>query len=183
MSDEPHLNLEEVDPAGQPVRTGFPRRALRWVGRHPVLVLFVVGLAVPLGLGLDWWFLPNRPTRNAARVESVTVELFKYSPDPGHGPGWVQEPVQVTINDPAVIQPLLDVFRRASRAEEHKCPNGGTITIRRTDGGVEEVRILPGHDEGYYEYRFGSRINKVPREPLLAALRGMGLTKVKTVSP
>lgn len=179
MSDEPGRNLEEVDPGGRPVRGGFARRVIRWA-----LIAFVVLIPCgPIALGLDWWFLPNRPTLNAARVESVTIQLREFKPESSHGPGWEQDPVEVTINDPALIQPLLDVFRQAKRAEEHKCGNSGTITIRRTNGDVEEVRILPGHDERYYEYRLGSRINRVPREPFLAALRGMGLTGVKTMPP
>jgi hypothetical protein len=142
-----------------------------------------VAVLVPLALGLHWWFLPNRPTLDAEKVESVTVSLWKYPDRPEVGPGFRQDEVLVTTTDPAVIQPLLDVFRTARRAEEHKCGSSGTITIQRTDGAVEELSILPGHDEPYYEYRMGSRISRVDREPFLAALRALGIERVKTVPP
>jgi hypothetical protein len=182
MSDNSPLGVQEINPDGPPVRRRFPARVVRWLGRHPALLVVSVVVLVPLGLGLDWWFLPNRPTRNARNVESVTITLRKSDPRPEY-PGYEQEPAEVTTADPALIHPLLDVFRRARRGEEHKCGSSGTITIRRTDGGVEELRILAGHDERYYEYRMGSRINRVPREPFLAALRAMGLNRVKTVPP
>ena len=183
MSDDSPLRLQEIDPHGRPVRRGVFRRVLGWLGRHPILVLMMVVVLVPLGLGLHWWFLPNRPTLDAGKVESVTVSLRKYPDQPSFGPGYQQDEVLVTTADPAVIQPLLDVFRTARRAEEHKCGSSGTITVRRKDGTVEELSILPGHDEPYYEYRMGSRINRVDREPFLAALRALGIERIKTAPP
>jgi hypothetical protein len=164
MSDDSPLGVREVTPDGQPVRRSLAVRVVRWLGRHPGLVVLSLVVLVPLALGLDWWFLPNRPTLNAGKVESITVTLPKYDPNPGY-PGHGQEAATITTDDPALIQPLLDVFRRAKRGEEHKCGSSGTITIRRKDGDVEELHILPGHDERYYEYRFGGRMNRVSREP------------------
>jgi hypothetical protein len=183
MSGGPPLTVTEIDPHGRPVRRGFPVRVARWVGRHPFLVLLVVTFLVLLGLGLDWCYLPNHPTLHAEKVESVTVRLGKYNPNPGFGPGYEQEPAQVTTDDPALIQPLLDAFRTAKRGEQHNCGDSGVITVRRTDGIVEEVLILPGHDERYYEYRLGSRINRIDRGPFLEALKALGLSSVKTVPP
>ena len=183
MSDDARLSLETIDPHGRPVRNGFPRRLLRWAGRHAVLVLIVVSLAALPGLGLEWNYLPNRPTLDAGKVQSVTICLGRYEPNSGFGPGYQQEVAKVTTEDPAVIQPLLDVFRTAIRGEQHNCGNSGVIEIRRTDGTVEELYILPGHDDRYYEYRMGSRMNRVDREPFLAALRAAGLNNVKRVPP
>jgi hypothetical protein len=98
-------------------------------------------------------------------------------------PGYEQDEAEVTTDDPAVVQQLLDVFRAARRAKEHKCGSSGVICIHLKGGSIEELMILAGHDERYYEYRMGSRINRVDREPFLEALRAMGLSKVKVVPP
>ena len=162
MSDDSPLGLNEINPGGQPVRRRFPARVVRWLGRHLALVVVSVVVLVPLGLGLDWWFLPNRPTRDARKVESVNIRLGKYKENSDFGPGYEQEPAEVTTDDPALIQPLLAVFRRAKRGEEHKCASSGTVTIRRADGDVEELHILPGHDERYYEYRMAAGSTACP---------------------
>ena len=181
-SDSP-LRVEEIDSQGRPVRRGVLKSVVGWLGRHPILILLSIAILIPFGLGMHWWYLPNHPTLDADKVESVEVRLRKYKPNSGFGPGYEQEEARVTTDDAADIQPLLEAFRSAMRSEEHQCGNSGTITIRRKDGTVEEVLILPGHDEQYYEYRLGSRINKVDREPFLAALKALGLTQVKTVPP
>ena len=51
------------------------------------------------------------------------------------------------------------------------------------DGSVEELGILPGHDSAYYEYRYGSRINRVEREPFLAALKAIGVRQILLSPP
>jgi hypothetical protein len=181
-SDQP-LRVEEIDSQGRPVRRSGTRRALAWLGRHPILVLATIALLVPLAFGLHWWYWPNYPTLRADNVESVEIWLRKYEPNTGFGPGYEQASTHVMTDDAALIQALLDAFRTAKRAEEHHCGNSGTIFIRQRDGTVEEVQILPGHDEAHYEYRLGSRINKIDREPILAALRAIGLSRVKTVPP
>jgi len=145
--------------------------------------MIAIAILVPLGLGLHWWYLPNYPTLDAENVESVTVRLGKYEANEGFVPGYEQKPTEVTVDDPALIQSLLDTFRTATRGKEHKCANSGVIAIRLKDGTVENVLILPGHDERYYEYRLNSRISRVDREPFLAALKALGLEGVKTVPP
>jgi hypothetical protein len=160
-----------------------PVRLARWFRRHLILVLLAIVILVPLGLGLHWWYLPNYPTLHAEKVESVTVRLGKYEPNSGFGPGYEQTVAKITIDDPALMQQLLDAFGTAKRGNEHNCGNSGVIAIRRKDGTIEEVFILPGHDERYYEYRLNSRINRVDRERFLAALKVLGLEGVKTVAP
>jgi hypothetical protein len=169
MRVNPPLSLEEIEP---------PRPRFGWVGRHPVLTILIVvvlALSVPIGLGLHWWYLPSVPTTDSSQVAKVEIILMRIE---GDRPGQRQDEAHITVTDPALIQPLLDVFRDAQRAEEHKCINPGTIRIHRHDGEIEELRILPGHDRPYYEYRFGSRINRVDREALLTALRNLGLPHV-----
>jgi len=55
--------------------------------------------------------------------------------------------------------------------------------IRMKGGSTEELGILPGHNPVYYEYRYGSRINRVDRGRLLAALKTMGVKQVKLSAP
>jgi hypothetical protein len=169
MRVRPPLSVEEIEP---------PRGRFGWVRRHPLLaflIVVVLALSVPVGLGLHWWYMPSVPTTESSQVAKIEVILMRIE---GDRPGQRQDEAHLTTADPALIQPLLDVFRDARRAEEHKCPNPGTIRIHRTDGVVEEMYILPGHDRPYYEYRFGSRINRVDREALLTALRNLGLSHV-----
>jgi hypothetical protein len=157
-------------------------RAVRWIARHPVLVLAIIVVLVPLGLGLEWWYLPSVPTTTASSVEAIDVRLHKWESS-GMPPECHQDAAEITITDPALIEQFLNVFRFAKRAEEHKCPSSGTIVIRRTDGTLEELFILAGHNEEYYEYRMGSRINKVPRSSFLEAIKALGLKQIKTMPP
>jgi hypothetical protein len=181
MSSDQPLRLEEVDRPGKPTRRGFARRILSWIGRHPLLVLFAVALLVPLGIGLHWWFLPNYPTTDAKSVRAIEVKLWESKGQTA--PENHQDAAEASTTDPELIREFLAAIRTAKRAEEHKCPDSGTVLIHRNDGVVEEFSILPGHDERYYEYRLGSRINKMDREPFLSALRKLGITSIKLIGP
>ena len=183
MASDIPLRVEETDSEGRPVRRSPARRALAWIGRHPILLSAAIAVLALLARGLHWWYWPNHPTLSADTVESITVRLGKYEPNPGFGPGYEQMRSEVTIGDRDLMQPLLDAFRTATRGEQHNCGNSGVILIRRKDGTDDEVFILPGHDERYYEYRLDSRICRVDREPFLAALKALGLDGIKTVPP
>jgi len=153
---------------------------IRWIRRHPIICIVLVVLAIPIGLGLDWYYLPNRPTTSVAKVESVEVHLHRFNVDE---PGRLQVDTRVSTTDSEQIRALLDVFRGAKRAESHNCGASGTITMRRKDDTSEEVHILPGHDEVYYEYWYHSRINRVDRQAFLSALAAMGVHGVKILAP
>jgi hypothetical protein len=146
--------------------------------------LLLVALGVPLvlfGLAAVWWFLPSVPELSADRVESIEVHLDRC--ENPEVPDNQQKEATVKTTDPAAIQALLKVFQTAERASEHKCASSGTLTIHKRNGSVETLGILPGHDPAYYEYRYGSRINRVDRQQFLAALNAIGVTQIKESPP
>ena len=149
---------------------------LRWIRRHPVLFIIAAVVAVPLGLAIEWWFWPSIPPDSSGEVDSAEIVLTEDTENP-------QAALRVTSRDKRLIDDLLAVLRSAERASEHKCANCGSIWIQRPDGDYYELGILPGHDPEYYEYRYGSRINRVKREPFLAALHAMGVDKIKLKPP
>ena len=93
-----------------------------------------------------------------------------------------QEEARVTARNPANVAGLLAVLQTAERASEHKCGAIGTITIRKLDGSVNVLHILPGHDPRYYEYRYDGRINRVDRESFLEALQAFGVNQISIES-
>jgi hypothetical protein len=147
-----------------------------------LLVLVVVAALIPLAFGLHWWFWPSIPTTSADNVASVEVHLEGFTGNKDD-PGNRLEEATVTIADPTQLQALLTVLATARRCSEHKCGNSGTITIRKKDGAEEVLGILPGHDGKYYEFRYGSRINRVNREPFLAVMKSLGVGQVKLSPP
>ncbi len=109
----------------------------------------------------------------AKKVETIEVHLL---------PTRNQQKVKINSDDPAKIAGLLAVLGTAERTSDHKCGKIGTITIRKTNGSVDKLHILPGHDVRYYEYRYGSRINRVDRARFLGALKAIGVKKI-TLGP
>jgi hypothetical protein len=156
-------------------------RILRWARKHLVLLVLAATVLVPVTLGLHWWYWPSVPTLVADEVQSIEVHLLPFPK--GYDADNCQDEARVTITAPAQIGALLDVFRTAERASEHKCPNSGTITIRTKSGDTEELGILPGHNSAYYEYRYGNRINRVDRGRFVAALKAIGVSRVKLSPP
>jgi hypothetical protein len=142
-----------------------------------------VGILVPVALVLQWWFLPSIPGVSADEVKAIEVHLVRFHQINESDPNNRQIEARLKTTDPAKIQALLDVFKGAERASDHKCGNSGTIRIIQKDGSVEELGILPGHDSAYYEYRYGSRINRVEREPFLAALKAIGVRQILLSPP
>jgi len=154
--------------------------------RDPALVrcLWVLSVAIPLalfGLAGAWWLLPSVPELSADRVESIEVHLDRW--ENREIPDNQQKEATVKTDDPQRIQALLDVFQTAKRASEHKCASSGTLTIHKRHGSVETMGILPGHDSAYYEYRYGTRINRVNRQQFLAALKAIGVQQIKESPP
>ena len=154
---------------------------LRWLRRHPILVIIVVVALIPITLGVHWWFWPSIPDVSMDEVASVEVHLIAWQND--DDPDNRQIEAKVATTDPDKIKALFSVLSGASRASEHKCGDSGTITIRRKDGETEELGILPGHKREFYEYRFDGRINRVDRERFLAAMKGIGVQQIKLSSP
>jgi hypothetical protein len=181
MASDVSLRVEETDHEGRPVRRSPASRVLAWIGRHPILLSAAIAVLVVLALGLHWWYWPNHPTLDAEKVESIEVRLWAF---PNHlPPECHQDAAEITTSDPSMIRGFLDTFRSAHRASEHGCVNSGTVRVLLKDGTAEEFAILPGHEEAYYEYRFDGKINRIDREPFLAALRAIGFRKIKLMPP
>ncbi|MDH3284299.1 MAG: hypothetical protein OEQ13_06125 [Acidobacteriota bacterium] len=86
----------------------------------------------------------------------------------------------VSSTDAGEIEALAAVVRRAEISEDHKCRNEGTILFRMRDGGVVELGMLAGHEEGYYQYRYydsgeGYEVFRVDRNALFDALETLGV--------
>jgi hypothetical protein len=151
-----------------------------WKRIIAALAVFLILVGAAVGYGVYWWYWPSVPFASFDEVESVEVIL----PEDGHRdePNYQKRSTNKTT-DPAKIKTFLDVFKTAERASEHNCGDSGAITIRTKDGREEKFGILPGHNEAYYEYRLGSRINRVDREQFLATMKAMGVEQIKLSPP
>ncbi len=156
-------------------------RVLRWSRKHFILLTVGVAVLTPAVLGLHWWYWPSVPTTSADEVEAIEVHLRRY--EHPSDPDRRQEEGHIRSTVPEQIQALLNVFKAAERASDHKCGNSGTITICKKDGSKQELAILPGHDSVHYEYRYGGRINRIDREQFVIALKGIGVQQIKLSPP
>jgi hypothetical protein len=149
----------------------------RYLRRHPIItaVLPIACIGIMCAIYILFW--PSVPDVTVQDVAEVEVRLIpeaylKAADRTGPAP-------RASTTNSARIKALLDVFESASRTSEHKCAEIGVITFRMHNGSTEEIRIIPGHDSLFYEYRYRG-INRVPREPFLAALRDIGLSEIPT---
>jgi hypothetical protein len=151
----------------------------RWLKRHPILVVLLVCgaliVAVPLAFGLHWWFWPSVPAIAAEDVDSIDVHIYRTNTG--------QKETRVTTSNPANVESLLAVLQTARRASDHKCGDVGTITVKSQDGTESVLRILPGHDPSYYEFRYDGRINRVDRRKFLEALQAIGVEEISVGLP
>jgi hypothetical protein len=104
------------------------------------------------------------------RSVTVTVRLRAFTPEEATWTG------EFTESDS--FEQLVDVLRGAAPAEDHKCPDVGTIILQYGEGKSVRLGILPGHDETAYQFRLygggGYSIHQVDRTVFLAALKGLG---------
>ena len=56
----------------------------------------------------------------------------------------------VETSDPAVCRALVRLLRGATPRDDHKRMDVGAITIRYDQDRQDQIRILPGHDPGWY---------------------------------
>lgn len=156
-------------------------RVLHWPRKHPVIILVVVVACIPVAFGVHWWYWPSIPATSATDVVAIDVHLIRWGNE--NDPEHFQKETSLSCTETKKIQALLDVFQNAERTGEHKCGSSGTLMIRKQNGSTEKLHILPGHQAEYYEYRYGSRINRVNRARFLAALRAMGVDQIKLTGP
>ena len=87
--------------------------------------------------------------------------------------------MQASIIEAPACASLLDLLRSARIHMEHKCADIGVFTIRYTNGKTDTLNFLPGHDPTRYEFRFGGRLYRLPREHFYQVLREAGVDTTK----
>lgn len=100
-----------------------------------------------------------------------------------------QHAAKTSSSDARRIDALLGVLRKGEPAADHKCVDGGHITLHEKGGGELKIGILTGHDARYYEFRVyrgkgeGYDMFRVEREPFLKAMTGLGLDVLNPGGP
>lgn len=130
--------------------------------------IILVGAFVAAAGG--WWFLrpPNPLKMDAGQVLRVEVVLEPWDENS------VRAPV-VASEGREAIAALVSVVRSGEETRDHKCGSRGIVTFRRSVGVPAELRFLPGHDDGWYEFRAGGKVYRVPRGEFVAAMRRVGV--------
>ena len=91
---------------------------------------------------------------------------------------WRSAPV-VQTSDPVAFGPLLAILDAATPSKDHKCEDVGEIRLLLENGtDPAALRILPGHDPAYYEFRYEQRLYRVERTAFVEALRRLGVPAV-----
>jgi len=141
--------------------------------RHRIVVSAALGVAVliaAIGFGL-FGRGDAGPLMPPGSVASVDVELKEVYER--------QAAFSTTTTDGPKIDALAAVVRRASRVEEHRCPETGSLTFHKKDGWVVGLNLLAGHDGGYYEFRVGQGADpgtyQVDRPSLQRAVSAFGV--------
>lgn len=142
-------------------------------------LLYAAGASALALFGADWWFNPSYPTLDPKRVEAIEINLCNEnytSPKAG------QTASTTVVTDEQAIRKLPAIFAEAGRGSEHKGVTSGKMIFRLKDGGSEEIGILPGWRDDWYEYRYRGRINCIERAPFLAALESVGILSIAQFS-
>lgn len=137
------------------------------INRRWAWVLFLVFVI----LLTDWYFFgPTEMARlKAGDVQSVEVKFRKQTEKD-------IPPPEVQTKDPEIIGAIIASIQTAKVTTDHKCGSRGEIVLRQTDGSVWELEFLPGHSEGWYEFRYGKKIFQVQRPALVNAMKRMGVS-------
>ncbi len=114
-------------------------------------------------------YFPIVPSLAVDEVDSVEIELFEWES---------QQAANVKSADASGIERLLSVIATAERTDDHKCGPVGTVTFKLKKGPAQEISVLPGHDDRYYEFRYERKIHRVDRDEFLEALRSVGVTSI-----
>jgi len=120
-----------------------------------------------------WLFLqlppgsPPPPDFTDQAFTSVRVEL--------RGLGCDDSGLSVASNDRAVCAGLAEVLRSGQPVVVCRCATLGSLEFRRPDGSAERVLLMPAHDDGSVEFRFGQGRYRVNRERFLGAVVPLGV--------
>lgn len=94
--------------------------------------------------------------------ESVTLKLRVFYAD--------EEDLEVQITDAAAIERLCDIIEAAEPARAHACSSFGYLVFNKPNGQQIGLSILAGHDEEFYEYRYGRHF-RMNRADFLEAMK------------
>ena len=154
-----------------------PRRHLKLllIALAIVLVLLIGFVISPayrvtsyhLGLPDPLWQFRCSPITPHANVTSIEIRIDTWQND--------GEEIHVSSNDSAAIEKLMTVLADSKETSDHKCRSIGTIEIAIRGGKSQKLRILPGHDLDFYEYRFNHCINRVDRTSFFDAMKSLGV--------
>ncbi|GAB4145115.1 MAG: hypothetical protein Tsb009_17140 [Planctomycetaceae bacterium] len=138
-----------------------------------IKLTLLVAFLILVALGVEWWFFPSVPDTTPDKIKEIELELNSdfFREDRSIA-------TQMTSSNPEVISQLGDVIKTAERGESHKCADIGWLKIHYHNGKTENLGILPGHDESYFEYRWGSRTNRVNRKVFLEWMKQLGVKKL-----
>ena len=137
-------------------------------------VMWIVKLAL-IGYSLCGYTAPaiaddTLDELNPDQIVSVRITLNPWGANLGFE-------TEVNGDDPKVHL-LVAVIGEAELSKGHKCANRGAIRFRMEGGGVISLGLLPGHTEGFYEFRLyeeGEYVAffRIERSPFLEALAGL----------
>lgn len=148
-------------------RRGRPTRGRAAGLRRRLLVCGVLILLTGFLLGSLFlafvWRKPTLPDLGEHAIIDVEVLLIPLQPRD-------QVPGPFSTSDPEVIGQVLSVLDERELTEEHKCGDVAHLVLRTRGGGLRQLRLLPGHNVAFYEYREGNSIFRIDRERFLAAV-------------
>ncbi|MFT3785013.1 MAG: hypothetical protein QM770_02455 [Tepidisphaeraceae bacterium] len=119
--------------------------------RDIILVMGKPAIAITcLLLGGAAWFVLYEPTyyppeltKQHFRSAHLEFRSFPLLPD--------QPPAD--LDDPVAVQALASLLESASQTQHHRCSDFAILTFRHGSGPDVSLRLLPGHDREFYEYR------------------------------
>lgn len=163
-------HLSGTSPSPMETASGVPKK-----NRWPVAMgcLTAWGLVVLLA-GVTYLLIRSPHFHDSA---VVSIELVMRSPD--SPPGAPVVAVQATVTDERGCRSLFEFLRSARVGLDHKCEALGVLTMQYADGRSDTLDVLPGHDLAKYEFRFGGRMYRMPREPFFEVLRSAGIDSAR----
>lgn len=105
-----------------------------------------------------------------------SIEITMQSPEV---PNVKTEAWQTSITNEAACASLLALLRSARPHLDHKCGDVGSFRIHYTNGRMNNLAFLPGHDPASYEFRWGGGLYRIPRDRFYQVLREAGVDMTK----
>ena len=136
-------------------------------------IVCLLSVAV-LGVVVWWVRLSDRGVTHLTADDVQSIEVVVSSPFK------TEDFKRVTFRTEsrAAIEAFVSSLQASEETKNHRCAPVGTVRIMRGPGLVDELRILPGHNPLYYEYRYNGSIYRVPRPDFVAALKLVGVEDV-----